>query len=61
VLDSYWNQNNVYLQAAVLDGEEISVRIEDMDKGIIVNEIFYTSVGVTFNMIGGKSYRIIAK
>lgn len=61
VFDVYWNQNNLYLQAAVLNGEEVTVSIqEEGARDIIDSQTFYSSSGATFNVRKGRSYRITA-
>lgn len=61
VFDAYWNQNNVYLQANVLNGEEITVTIEDINRVLIASDVFYTSGGVVFTANANRTYKITAK
>jgi hypothetical protein len=38
VFDVYWNQDNVYMQAAVATGEAISFTLENMERGDIIHQ-----------------------
>lgn len=57
-IDVYWNEHNVYLQAAILKTEEIMLIITELGGKTIIKENFYTANGLKFKAEAGRAYMI---
>jgi hypothetical protein len=58
IFDVYWNKDDLYRSADVLEGEELQLLVLSANGNILISEAFHTAMGFTFNVTGGSTYRL---